>query len=385
MKKKFFTLMIIFLVLTSKLIGQNLQGIWLSSFTLETTKKHIPYKPDSIFIKANLLLDFIDDENVIFKPLGHEKETGKFSVSNNKIKIKIGNDSLKGEFLKNELILTLIDTVEYISKIYFKKITPSELTPSQLPNSSSFFNSSWIIKPEVNFEYYGAKFNFLNKDSLDSFNRNIVLITKNEGLYGFTEKGSYKIDFYKNHFFIGIFNTSINEETVYHFYKFEKNEFFADTYQNFYSYSKSLPKLNKIKFIKTDYLTTEQINLLRSKLIGKWKAINNPIPFKTIGSKFKKLENQSFNFVFKENNEFELIKKGMLVNGDLTVPKTVIVNGKWKISKTGNYILLKPNDSWVKYITIKELSNDNLKIFYDVETLEENTHYSNRMLIELIK
>ena len=377
--------MIIFLVLTSKLIGQNLQGIWLSSFTLETTKKHIPYKPDSIFIKANLLLDFIDDENVIFKPLGHEKETGKFSISNNKIKIKIGNDSLEGEFLKNELILTLIDTVESISKIYFKKITTSELTPSQLPNSSTFFNSSWIVKPEVNFEYYGVKFNFLNKDSLDSFNRNIVLITKNEGLYGFTEKGSYKIDFYKNHFFIGIFNTSINEETVYHFYKFKKNEFFADTYQNFYSYSKSLPKLNKIKFIKTDYLTTEQINLLRSKLIGKWKAINNPIPFDSISSNYKKLENQSFELVFKENRDYELTKKGILINENSRVQKTVISNGKWGISKTGNYIKLKPNNGWVKYITIEKLSNDYLKIFYDVKTLEKNSHFLSRTLIELIK
>lgn len=384
MKKKLFTLMIIFLILTSKLIGQNLDGIWLSSFTLETTKKNIPNRPDSIFNKANLLLDFIDKENVIFKPLGRKQESGKYSIKNNNIQIEIGNKLIKGDFFENELILTLTDTLEYVNKVYLKRITSSDLKKAEIPDSSIFFNSNWVIQSEPKSNNYGMKFNFLDKDSLDSFDKNIVLITKNKGLYGYTELGNYNIDFYKNHFFIGILNRQTIEESVYHFYKLENNIFYAETYENFYSF-KSPPKLTKIKVRKTEYLTTKQQKDLESKLKGKWKAIDNPIPFDSISSNYKKLENQSFELVFKENKDYELTKKGILINENSRVPKTIISNGKWGISKTGNYIKLKPNNGWVKYITIEKLSNDNLKIFYDVETLEKNSHFSSRTLIELTK
>ncbi|MDX1830523.1 MAG: hypothetical protein R3342_13365 [Lutibacter sp.] len=384
MKKKFLTLTIIFLVLTSELIGQNLDGIWLSSYTLETTKKHIPHRPDSVFKKAYLILDFIDNENVIFKPLGNKKEIKKYSVDKNKIQIRIENDLIKGEFSEKEIILILEETEEYIIKAYLNKITPSSLITAQIPDTTLFFNSSWSIESEPKTENYGVKFNFLDKDSLDSLDKNIVLIIKNKGLYGYTENGNYNIDFYKNHFFIGILNRHTIEENVYHFYKLENNIFYAETYENFYSF-KDPPKLSKIKIHKTEYLTTKQQKDLESKLKGKWKAINNPIPFDSISSNYKKLENQSFELIFKESNDFELIKKGILVNENLKVPETVIIKGKWEISKTGNYIKLKPNDSWEKYITIEKLSNDNLKIFYDVETLEENSHFSSRTLIELTK
>lgn len=385
MRKKLQTLTIIFLVLTSQLIGQKLDGIWLSSYYLETSERNISYQPDSIFNKASLLLDFIDKKNVIFKPLGKNQEIGKFSINKNNIRIKIGNDLIKGTFSENELILTIKDTLESVNKIYLKKITPSDLKKNEIPDSSLFFNSSWIIESESKSENFGIKFNFMDKDSLDYLGKNIVLITKNKGLYGYTEKGNYTIDFYKNHFFIGVLSREKIQENVYHFYKLENEIFYAEIYENFYSLIEP-PKLNKIKISKSEYLTTEQQKKIKSKLKGKWKAINNPIPFDSIGSQYKKFENQSFELIFKENGIYKLTKKGIFINENLKeVPKTVISNGKWEISKTGNYIKIKTNNSWTKYITIEKLSNDSLKIFYDVKTLEENSHFYYRTLIELIK
>ena len=385
MKKEILRITIAFLILTGKLAGQSLDGIWFSSYTLETTKRHIPYTPDSVYNRAYLLIDFIDKENLIFKPFGGNQEIGKFSIDNDNLRIDIGNNFIMGKFSENELILTIRDTVDYVNKIFFKRINPSVLEKAEMPDNSRFFNSSWEILSEPISENYGMKLYFLEKDSLDYFHKNIVMITKNKGSNGYTGSGNYKIDFYKNHFFIGIFNKQSLEENVYHFYKFVNNIFYADTYENSHSFEKP-PRLNKIKFFEQNHLTSQQKSGLESKLKGKWRAINNPIPFDSICSDYKEFENQSFVLVFKKNNEFELIKKGILINGNIRLPKSVIINGKWKISETGNYIQIKPDDSWLKYFTIKELSKGNLIIFDDVSPLEEKCHYySKRTLIELIK
>jgi hypothetical protein len=387
MKKKILTFTIICLVLTGKSIGQNLKGIWLSSHTLKIIKKHIPYQSDSILSSVNLILDFVDNENVILNPLSNKKKNRKFSINKKTIQINIDNLVIKGELTKNELILTLKDTVNYTNKIYLKRIMPSDLKTSQIPDSTMFFNSSWVIESDTNSENYGIKFNFLDRDSLDSFKKHRVIITKNRGSYGYTENGIYNILSYKKHFFLGILNKETFEESVYHFYKKDNNTFYADTYENSFLFNgNSPPKLNKIKFVKTKYLTSKQKNNLESKLKGKWKAINNPIPIDSIISKYKKLENQSFEITFKENNEYEIRKRGILINENIRVPKNIIITGKWKISETGNYIFLKPNNNRGKYLTIKNITNNSLKIYYNIEPLEKETITAiDSYLIELIK
>lgn len=125
--------------------------------------------------------------------------------------------------------------------------------------------------------------------------------------------------------------------------------------------------------------------MIKSKLIGKWKAINEPIPFDSNDSKYKRLENQSFELTFKSNNEYELIKKGLLINDNKRVPKKININGNWKISKTGKYIEIKQKEGWIEYITISDLKNDSLKIYFDVKVLEENLYHYRRTLVELNK
>ena len=86
MKKKLYILIIIFLILASKFVGQNIDGVWLSTHILETAKRNIPYQPDSIFTKSYLLLDFIDKKNVIIQGLGKDQEIGDFSITHNNVK-----------------------------------------------------------------------------------------------------------------------------------------------------------------------------------------------------------------------------------------------------------------------------------------------------------
>ena len=75
---------------------------------LEKAKRNIPYQPDSIFTKSYLLLDFIDKKNVIIQGLGKDQEIGDFSITNNNVKIKVGNDFIEGAFTGNELILCIL-------------------------------------------------------------------------------------------------------------------------------------------------------------------------------------------------------------------------------------------------------------------------------------
>jgi hypothetical protein len=385
MRKKLHILTIIFLILASKLIGQNLDGIWLSSHFLETTKRNIPYKSDSIFTKAYLLLDFIDKENVIIKGLGKDKEIGKFSITNNNIRIKVRNDSIEGIFTEKDLIFTLMDTLDSVKKIYLKRIKESKLRKNEIPKNSLFFNSHWKIESESRSKNYGINFHFMHKDSLDYLGKNIVLITKDKGLYGYTEIGNYTLDFYKNHLFLGVSNREKLEENVYHIYKLENEIFYAETYEDSYSFTKPLI-INNIKIKKLEYLTINQEKDIKSKLNGKWKAINNPIPLDSISSQYKTFKNQSFELTFQKNGKFKLIKKGVFTNNNLKeISKTVISKGKWEISKTGNYIKIETNSGLTKYFTIEKLSNNRLNIFYDVKALEEKSHFYYRTLIELIK
>jgi hypothetical protein len=384
MKNKLYLLTTILLLLTSKLISQNLNGIWLSAFSLETSKKNITNRTDSIFSRTFFILDFIDKENVVFKPIGKKPENGKYSIIKNNIRIKLENELIKGELKDNRIVLIARDSLKFTTKVYLNKITHSTLKESDFPNKSFFYNSSWSIESDTISRNFGIKFHFLDKSNIDHFGKNIVLITKNEGIYGFTHNGNYDIDTYKNHFFIGVYNEQEGEENIYHFSKLENNTFYSDTYEEDYSLINE-PKFIELKITKSNLLTSKEISLLISKLKGKWKTEGNPLLYTISNLKSKKIENQSFEFVFKNNNDFEIIKHGIIINKNSKVPKTVNIKGKWNISNTGNYIKLEPNDGRIKYITIKKLSSNNLKMYYDVKTMEENQNSYYSTLIELTK
>lgn len=375
---------ILILVQNDELKGQNLDGIWYSSFKLQIAKKKNPYSIDSLYQKVFLLLDFIDKEKVVVKPLGRKEKKCEYHISDNKIKLLIENESFEGVYSENEIIMTLEDNENEITKIYLHKITPSKFKASQIPDSTLFFNSNWILKSNPKTENFGVNYHFFNRDSLDYFDKKIVIITKNTDLFGFTSKGNYSFDYYKNHFFLGIYDDYRIQETVYHFYKYENNHFFADTFENYFSL-KNTPKFNKVRFQQKNLLSERQKENLKAKLVGKWKATNNPIPYESEFSEYEEFTDQSFEILFKVNNEIEIIKKGVFIKENNRFPKAEIIKGKWKIGKAGDNIQIIPKDGKIKYLTIKELSDNNLKVFYLVKSLEDRSYFSSNSMIDLKK
>ena len=362
MKKKNFNFLILIILFSGQLFSQNIEKIWFSSYSMEIQKSS--YDSDTIYDSAFGILDFIDSANVVLKTYKRSLENFKYSLINNDLKIKKDTIELNGTLISNQISLNYNIDDFTIKKIFFDKLKPSQLSLSKIPDSTYFYNSNWTIKSDStnsNFE--------LNLDFLEN---NEVLITKDHGENGYTNVGIYSTDIYKNNFFINILDRVNLVENIYHFYNFSNSEFNADSYILNKGFGTKPPIYKKLKFIKQPNLDNEKLNQIKSRLVGKWKAINNPIPHSDF-SKYDSLKNQSFEISLLVNNTFKIRESGVLIKNKIETPKELIFSGNWKLSKTGKYIKLISNiklpDS---FITIKELSENSLQIYFEIRELDIN-------------
>lgn len=363
--------MTIFLVLTSELIGQNLDGIWFSAYSMEIYKS--THRSDTTFIISFLLLDFIDSQNVIIKTYNNDIEEYQYKKLNNQLNIKTDKQNIAGIITDNQIIFS--DTIDSLTtkKIFMRRIQPSRLSSSQIPDSTYFNDSHWIVKSN-------SLNNRINYDFLDNKK---VTITNDFGDIGYSNVGRFGINTYKNHFFIGIFDELNWAENIYHFYDFNNSNFSGE---NFYFndwHENKTPIYNKLKFTKQNPLNNEQLDSIKSTLIGKWIAVNNPIP-QPLTSKYDSLKNQRFEISFSEENTFNIKQSGILIKDQIEVSKELIFTGTWQLSKNGKYIKLISNNKWSdNYITIIELSENSIQIYFRIRELEGNSIQQQR--IELKK
>ncbi|MFD1293830.1 hypothetical protein ACFQ5N_08290 [Lutibacter holmesii] len=353
--------MTIFLVLTSELIGQNLDGIWFSAYSMEIYKR--THRTDTTFNSSFLLLDFIDSQNVIIKTYNNNIEEHQYEKLNNDLNIKIDKENITGIVTDNQIIFSSIIDSFTIKKVFLRRLQPSKLSSSQIPDSTYFNNSQWIIKSNSlsNKIYY---------DFLDNEN---VIITNDFGEIGYSNVGRFGIDSYKNHFFIGIFDALNWAENIYHFYNFNNSVFYAENFFFNEWHENKTPIYNKLKFTEQIPLNNEQLDSIKSILIGKWIAVNNPIPQPST-SKYDSLKNQRFEMSFSKENTFNIKKSGILIKDQIEDSKEVIFTGTWKLGKNGKYIKLISNIKWPdNYITIKELSENSMQIYFQVRELAGNS------------
>lgn len=358
MKKRIISFLLIIILNLTNLFAQDIKGIWLSSYSREIQKRITKYS-DTTYSVVYTIFDFIDNKNVVIKSINNSEKTS-YTRENDIIKIIVNGEDLIGKIKDNQIILTYKNDSIEIKEIYFKRIT-SKLNQRNIPDSTYFHNSNWSVKTNNYSLNYGLNFDFLEK--------NKVIITQDFGKNGYTHLGSYVTDIYRNHFFIGIFDLENFEERIYCFNEKKNNGFLVSTYEN-KKFSPKVPIYNQIDLIKKEDISKKQWNLIESNLFGKWKAIGNPIPISP-RSEYDSIKNQNLEIIFSKNHQFEIKYSGSLVKKDVEFSKERLLTGTWKLNETGKYIKLNSNIKWPdNFISIKELSKNLLKIYYDIWDLE---------------
>jgi hypothetical protein len=377
--------------------AQNYRGIWISSHVRVTTIvkerslfalheddiktiKLDSVEIDTFYYDAFVILDFINEEDIAVKTILGSKEMGfqqmgTFSIKKGKLKIKIDKENLKGSASENQIVLINKLKNSTTRETFFKRINPSELKITEILNSTSLFNTNWIVETDTTSLSYGYNFHLLDS--------NIVIITQEFGEYGYTNWGKFAVDSYKNHLFLIFVNEQHMNYNVYHIYDRDKDTLIGNTFEH-YIFATEPPPLNIIKLSKNKLLDKAQLSLIESKLIGRWIAINNPIPLNEF-SGFDTIINQKFVIEFMVDNTFELIKAGTLVNRMVETQKEIVLSGVWEVSETGKYIVLKPIDSWIKYLTLLNLTEDYLEIYYEIESFDGGLISINNGIIKMKK
>lgn len=363
--------------------AQDLKGIWISSHERELTKvkERFDYRNsvsikldseeiDTFYRQTFLILDFINDNNLIIKGIGGHQEVCKYIRKNKKIKINTSEGKLKGIISKENIIIVDKIDKKRTNEIFFERITPSKL--AQISDLDSLFlqNTNWISFADSNSQSFGFNYHFLDS--------NIVIISKFNSDYGYTNWGSYSTDIYKNHFFIGIIDRNLLDIYVYHFYDRYENNFIGNIYE-YHPFSKSSPTLVNIELARNKLLNEQQLTELENKLSGKWCAFDYPLDIDTTFLSFLEIdtiENQKFEITFKNDKTFLLERSGEILKQSEKTFKENILTGGWEVSGTGKYIILKPNESWIKYYTINRIEDDYLEIFCEIESLYENVFIS---------
>lgn len=373
----------------SKSNGQDFKGIWISTHDRELRTVNERYdlqddefvtikldtaEIDTFYYKAHMLIDFIDDKNVIVKGIGGRQEKCKYTAKNNCLTIKTKEYILKGQISKNSVIISNKRNNSETRETFFEKLNESKITDKIGLDSISFINSNWAVDTDTSSHNYGFNYHFLDSA--------IAIINQDFGDFGYTNWGEWKIDWYKNHLFVVVTDRDRLETMVFHFYDRTGNTLIGNTHEH-YTFATEPPPLKDIKLIKHELLDSVQLKTLEADLTGKWMATNNPLSLDTTFQYKHKVDtilNQIFEIDFNNDKTFRLEKSGTIVKQTDKIYKQDTLTGDWEISKTGGYIVLKPENSWFRYLTINKLKSDYLEVFCEFESLYDEHMTSNETI-----
>lgn len=384
MMKKILYILLITISIVGETNAQNYKGIWVSAYEKEiktvnerqdiqddefVTVKLDTTEIDTFYYEAYMLLDFIDDRNVIVKALGGRQGLFKYSVKNNNLKIKIKRHRIKGRILENSIVV-----VDKVSKtesreVFFEQLSDSKIKDKAGLDSVSFINTNWIVETDTS----SCNYHFLDSA--------VVIINQDFGDFGYTNWGEWRFDWYKDHLFV-VTDRDILETKVYHFFDKNESTLIGNTYEH-YPFRNAPPQLKNIRLIKQELLDSTQLETLEADLIGKWLATNNPLSIDTSFQDLHKVDtilNQKFEIDFNNDKTFRLEKSGTIVKRTDKIYKQDTLTGDWEISQTGKYIVLKPVNSWFRYLTINKLESDYLEIFCEFEALYDEHMISNETI-----
>jgi len=340
--------------------------------------KNVPVKIDTFYSSIETLLDIKKNGKAIYKRLGFDEEIISWSrITQKEIKLNFEKPLVARLDSLNHLSLILNDGGSNQRKYLFEPISKSLITLSMNKIGTILSNHFWeVTLVKHKSKDYSRHFMF-EKDSL-------FISTYKNDTATFINRNNWKIDKYKNHYFIYIGNDYF--PFYMHLTEFNNSKdltFKVDRYFiNGFPFENVYPSLQTFNIIGHKLLTENRYKRMKSRLIGFWASEDDPFPI------YKNL------FIYKQRNTFLTYNFGrdgfVIINfggevtdeyGVRTINKSL--KYKWRLSRTGGVLIFKDGQNSELIGAITFLDKNTIEIRKDMLSLSGN--YVGNMTFKLIK
>ncbi len=362
MNMKFFNLLLLlFFLMSFDVMSQGIEGTWIAIYEKTINTRTISVDEQTNESYAELLINATRDTTYFnnhmifeFSKQGKVRIIGpgtefqhKYSRSGNKLTIRKRNENVSGSFTENEIRLILTADANTIRELVLKKI-PSVTREHHLDiDSNSLVNSNWVVSNGSSSEILYDLHFFENDEA--------IILTHKNGLIE-SNYGKYKSYNYKGNYFIFLYDESPSGVKVLHLNSQKQSKIAGSTYINSYAYKP--PQNRGIEFYQDEVLEKAELDTIYKNLIGAWRATNNP--FKVCADSCK-MEDPVFEITFNADSTFNLHKSLKVKYPKREESYVADLNGKWELSLTGKYIVLKPVDFPAKVVAISSIESNFLE------------------------
>jgi hypothetical protein len=360
-----YIILIIFIITTASSFAQKLSGAWRIGYFRSIEKLYS--------------VDDLSDSTDTYEAfnLGN----GIFEFDNNKVRIYNFIDKPKKGTLKNgntiksqgkEMIIESFNQDSVVLKLKENKENYIVLYPFKSNDikfdKSIFANSLWEVQSNLS-NLSTIQFHFSDSSSL--------VCNYHGEKYGYANFGEWRI-YQSGKYYILYVSDRINmDEYVFYCSSNSNDEITAIISEQYFL---NYPAVNEVKLVKRPLPTKSQIAEKEKMLLGKWvfQQFYNPIDSLSLLDSLISLD---YTIQFMNNGEYELFNGIKSIVRESEVDFSENLSGKWKVSNSGNYIIVDPENRWQEYFSIYSVDMNSLvldlKYRYD-----EHATFSTRMKLK---
>ncbi len=382
-------LLIIVLFFSSDFQGlrcQSLEGSWICShamsiktvtvrsvfsidnlFSSETlyNKLEKPEVDSSYYAGGEILLISENDQVAFYNLNGVESEgiinrtNGTVVFTDGKLDLRVDADS---QFV---LIENVNDSMRW--EHTFHPLKSSNIFDTDgISQDFTFSNSSWFVQADSTSINYQLSLNVV-----DSTTSILTRRMNDEILTSFARSLE---GWYFDHLFFSFLDEFNSSVQMFHFYGMKNDSLLGDTYEK-HVFEDEPPRYNKIFFVKKDTLSQLEKKNFKSQIYGKWQAVNEPLWYDTMFF-YGFLANQEFEISFGRDQEFRFDKSAILLRNGHSIPLVDSLKGTWDIGPTGEYISIYQTESHYPFLSIREIQEDSMILFYNLKAMSDESDYN---------
>ncbi len=202
-------------------------------------------------------------------------------------------------------------------------------------------------------------------------NRQVIITGLKEGM-PYTVLGTWHSKWVDNTLFFSFFDNHFEQMELYFFYGDSAGKLIGGAFNNAGVLGAEPPQLLTNL---TDVNGIDRFEMIKSDIIGEWKAINEPL-FYDPAIEFGFLSYQSFEITFDNDGSFRMIKSGTVLKRGDSIPLEEETKGNWEVGPMGRYIELTPTDGIPFYFSIEKVSAQEMVVYCLLKTISEFPNYN---------
>ena len=358
--------------------SQSLDGIWRASHAQSIDSS------DLVAVDPILELDTAESEpfvytrfhklDAILEIKGSNAALHDFKSKAKHKKIKIYNNSF---YLKYKRQKINIEAYSGDSLLMKYKPEPNSFivlypfaTSSDKIHSSDFINSSWQLS-STNDYFNDITFHFLDSG--------IVNIVRRNESYGSANPGEWKIFNSGSFYCLYVIDRKYIKENIFYLTSRESTKLLMlVSDQDFLEH----PVQVEVKLEPVNKPKDTELNAISKTIIGKWAFESFYNHMDTIA--FDSLINISYSIEFRSDHEYRLINHIKYIASYSTEVSEFSQEeiGNWVLSKTGDYLTLRPNGGWERNLALYSLNSTTVN--FDL-SYSYNDHSTFTSRIKMVK